>query len=282
MRNFNEDNITDAVLRRVAESRDARTRAVSEALVRHLHAFVREIEPSQEEWEQGIAFLTRTGHMCSQTRQEFILLSDALGVSMLVDAINHRVPVGATETTVLGPFYVCDPPELENGTPIFAAGAGETPLTVEGTVRDTAGRPLAGAQVDVWLADEDGYYDVQRSADHYAGRGRFRTDAVGAFSLTATVPASYPIPDDGPVGDMLKAQGRHPYRPAHIHFKIAAPGYRTLITHLFLEDDPYLDSDVVFGVKDSLVERIVRLPDNGGATRLVLHRDFVIVDDTRP
>jgi len=282
MRNFNEENITDAVLRRVTESRDTRTRTVSEALIRHLHAFVREVEPSQEEWEQGIAFLTRTGHMCSQTRQEFILLSDALGVSMLVDAINHRVPAGATETTVLGPFYVNDPPELANGAAIFAPAAGEAPLVVEGTVRDTCGRPLADACVDVWLADEDGYYDVQRSSDHYTGRGRFRTDADGAFSLTSTVPASYPIPDDGPVGDMLKAQGRHPYRPAHIHFKIAAPGYRTLITHLFLEGDPYLDSDVVFGVKDSLVERIVPLPESDGGARLVLHRDFVIVDDTLP
>lgn len=282
MRNFNEENITEAVLRRLAECRDARTRDISDALVRHLHAFIREIEPTQEEWEQGIAFLTRTGHMCSATRQEFILLSDALGVSMLVDAINHRVPAGATETTVLGPFYVNNPPELENGSAIFAPAAGEVPLSVEGVVRDTGGRPLANAIVDVWLADEEGYYDVQRSPDHFSGRGRFLTDAAGAFSLTSTVPASYPIPDDGPVGDMLKAQGRHPYRPAHVHFKIAAAGYRTLVTHLFLEGDPYLDSDVVFGVKDSLIERIVELPGEGGAKRLVLRRDFVLVDDMGP
>lgn len=282
MRNFNEENITDAVLGRLTDSRDARTRAVSEALVRHLHSFIREIEPTQEEWEQGIEFLTRTGHMCSATRQEFILLSDALGVSMLVDAINHRVPAGATETTVLGPFYVNDPPDLANGSAIFTPTADATPLTVEGTVRDTDGRPLVGARVDVWLADEDGYYDVQRSPEHYAGRGRFHTDADGAFSLAATVPASYPIPDDGPVGDMLKAQGRHPYRPAHIHFKIAMPGYRTLVTHLFLEGDPYLDSDVVFGVKDSLVECITRLPGGEDSDRLVLRRDFVLVSDAPP
>ena len=284
MRNFTEKNITDAVLERLAESRDGRTRAISEALVRHLHDFIREIEPTQEEWEWGINFLTRTGNMCSQTRQEFILLSDVLGVSMLVDAINHRVPAGATETTVLGPFYLKDAPELENGSFIFAPNAVEVPLLVEGTVRDTDGGVIAGASVDVWLADEDGYYDVQLFAGIYTGRGRFRTEADGSFSLVAAVPSPYPIPDDGPVGDMLKAQGRHPYRPAHVHFRIAAPGHETLITHLFLEGDPYLDSDVVFGVKDSLVERIVHRADIDGsshsqpeAPRLAMRRDFVLV-----
>ncbi|GGX95571.1 hydroxyquinol 1,2-dioxygenase [Massilia dura] len=287
MRNFNEENITDAVLGRVSGSPDPRTRAISGALVRHLHAFIREIEPTQEEWEWAIDFLTATGRMCSATRQEFILLSDVLGVSMLVDALNHRVPEGATETTVLGPFYVNDPPELPNGSAVFAAVAGETPLLVEGTVRDTDGRPVAEASVDVWLADEEGYYDVQLSADRYTGRGRFRTDSEGNFSLQATVPSPYPIPDDGPVGDMLKAQGRHPYRPAHVHFRIAALGCKTLVTHLFLEGDPYLDSDVVFGVKDSLVERLIDLPAAAEASRLrdgspqlALRRNFVLAKDT--
>ena len=251
MRNFDEFTITDAVLERVAAAPDARVRQVSDALIRHLHDFVREIEPTQAEWAAGIAFLTRTGHMCDDKRQEFILLSDTLGVSMLVDAINHRQPAGATETTVLGPFYVEGPPEFPCGADISGGMAGQ-PLFVDGTVATLDGTPIAGAVVDVWHADAEGGYDVQRPGD-LAGRARLRTDAAGRFHFRTTRPSSYPVPHDGPVGQMLEAQGRHPYRPAHVHFMIAAPGHETLVTHVFADGDEYLDSDVVFGVKDSII-----------------------------
>ena len=251
MRNFDEFTITDAVLERVAAAPDARVRQVSEALIRHLHDFVREIEPTQAEWAAGIAFLTRTGHKCDDKRQEFILLSDTLGVSMLVDAINHRQPAGATETTVLGPFYVEGPPEFPCGADISGGMAGQ-PLFVDGTVATLEGTPIAGAVVDVWHADAEGGYDVQRPGD-LAGRARLRTDAAGRFHFRTTRPSSYPVPHDGPVGQMLEAQGRHPYRPAHVHFMIAAPGHETLVTHVFADGDEYLDSDVVFGVKDSII-----------------------------
>ncbi len=257
MRNFDESTITAAVLRRLDGAASPRVHQVSRALVAHLHAFVREVEPTQAEWEAAIGFLTRTGQMCSDVRQEFILLSDTLGVSMLVDAINHRRPGDTTETTVLGPFYVQAAPEHAAGDDI-ANGMAGSPLLVEGTVSRIDGTPLAGAVVDTWHTDGDGYYDVQGPDGLHglAGRARFRTDGEGRFWYRSVVPASYPIPDDGPVGDMLKAQGRHPFRPAHVHFMVGAPGCETLVTHVFLAGDQYLDSDVVFGVKDSLVRRL--------------------------
>lgn len=252
MRNFDQTSITEAVLERVAAAPDPRIREISSALVRHLHDFVREIRPTQAEWEQGIAFLTATGHMCTGTRQEFILLSDTLGVSMLVDAINHDHQTDATESTVLGPFYVEAPPELPAGSDI-SDGLEGRPLLVTGRVADEAGRPLPGAIVDVWHSDEDGTYDVQREGEELAARARFRADAEGRFRFWSIKPAAYPIPHDGPVGRMLGAQGRHPWRPAHVHFMIEAPGYERLVTHVFVAGDPYLDSDAVFGVKDSLI-----------------------------
>ncbi len=259
MRNFDEDNITQAVLARLAGAPSPRVRQVSEALVRHLHAFVREIEPTQDEWTHAIRFLTETGHMCSDVRQEFILLSDTLGVSMLVDAINHRQPGAATPSTVLGPFYVAAAPELECGSEIATDRTGD-PLLVEGSVRALDGTPIADAIVDTWHSDADGYYDVQREGgvDVLTMRARFRTDRDGKFWYRTIVPACYPIPDDGPVGKMLRAQGRHPYRPAHVHFMVAAPGCATLVTHVFIAGDRYLDSDVVFGVKDGLVRALER------------------------
>jgi len=259
VRNFDENNITEAVLERVQLAPSARMRDISTALVRHLHAFIREIEPTFEEWEAGIRFLTEVGKLCSDTRQEFILLSDTLGASMLVDAINHRLPKGATETTVLGPFYVENAPVRELGADISPGMAGE-PLLVEGTVRAADGGPLPGAIVDVWHSDREGYYDVQHydAGGEVAMRARFKADADGRFWFWTIVPNFYPIPHDGPVGRMIHAQGRHPYRPAHVHFMIAAPGFQTLVTHVFVEGDKYLDSDVVFGVKDSLVRKLER------------------------
>jgi hydroxyquinol 1,2-dioxygenase len=282
MRNFDENNITAAVLDRLANSNTPRAMAVSSALVRHLHNFVREIEPTQKEWEWGIDFLTQCGHMCSNVRQEFILLSDALGVSMLVDAINHRLPSGATETTVLGPFFVQSAPEVPLGARMSGPEHGE-PLLIEGSVRDVQGKPLAGAVVDIWHSDDAGFYDVQKDDVELSCRARVRTDEHGNFWVIGSRPAAYPIPNDGPVGKMLEAQGRHPFRPAHVHFKIAAPGSETLVTHLFLSESDYLDSDVVFGVKDSLVEKLSTAQPGTSAhgakvveTMPVLRRDFVL------
>jgi len=253
MREADEQTITEAVVESVRGAPDPRVRQVSEALVRHLHAFVREIEPSEAEWEWAIGFLTDTGHMCSQTRQEFILLSDTLGVSMLVDAINHRFPEGATETTVFGPFYV-PPPAFAAGDDISAGRSGR-PMYIGGSVADAKGQPIAGATVDIWHSDDEGFYDLQK-LDHepgLSGRGRFETDAAGRFHLWTIRPTAYPIPSDGPVGRMLAAQGRHPFRPEHVHFMITAPGQAKLVTHIFADGDTYLDSDVVFGVKTSLI-----------------------------
>lgn len=252
-RDFDELSITEAVIERFADTPDPRLKRVLESLVRHTHDFVRDVDLTMDEWLFAIEFLTRTGHMSDDKRQEFILLSDTLGVSMLVDAINHRMPAGATETTVLGPFYVQNPPELAAGADISGDERG-TPMHVSAEVAAPDGTPLVNATVDVWQSDEDGFYDVQKpELDHADLRARFRTDAQGKVSFWSIVPKFYPIPDDGPVGDMLKATERHPYRPAHIHFMIAAPGYETLVTHLFIDGDPYLDSDAVFGVKQSLI-----------------------------
>jgi len=259
MRDFNEATITGAVLDRIKDAGNPRIREVSEALVRHLHAFVREVRPTQTEWEQGIDFLTRTGHMCDDKRQEFILLSDTLGVSMLVDAINHPVPEGATETTVLGPFYVQAAPEKQLGENISGGMKGDA-MIVTGSVSSPDGKPLANATVDVWHSDDDGYYDVQQLDEigDLAMRALFHTDGSGKFHFWSIKPAAYPIPHDGPVGRMLDAQGRHPWRPAHVHFMIAAPGYEMLVTHVFVAGDKYLDTDVVFGVKDSLIREFVQ------------------------
>ena len=260
MKNFNEHNITAAVQARVANATSPRIREISDSLVRHLHTFLREVRPTEAEWAAGIDFLTRTGQKCSATRQEFILFSDTLGASMLVDAINHPGGDGATETTVLGPFYVQGAPEFPLGADISEGLAGDR-LLIEGNVKNTAGDPIGGATIDIWHSDPDGYYDVQGPADAPLNmRGRLHADAAGNFWCRTIVPAPYPIPNDGPVGQMLEHQGRHPYRPAHVHFMIAADGYETLTTHVFLSHSPYLDSDVVFGVKDSLIHPLEKLP----------------------
>jgi hydroxyquinol 1,2-dioxygenase len=262
MRDLNENTITTEVLQRVSGARDRRVRQISEALVRHLHAFISEVKPTEAEWQAGIAFLTETGRMCSATRQEFILLSHTLGVSMLVDAINHRVSGAATESTIFGPFYV-EAPRFENGADIKGHLPGK-PLYVEGVVKTPDGRTIRGAQVDIWHADDTGFYDLQKldEARGLAGRGSFRTDPEGRFYLWTIRPSGYRIPNDGPVGKMLYAQARHPFRPEHIHFMIQAPGYRKLVTHVFAEGDEHLDSDVVFGVKSSLIRRYDKR--NGG------------------
>lgn len=263
MRDLDENGITDAVIERVSRTPDPRFRKISAALVRHLHDFVREVELTEAEWDEAIRFLTETGQKCDDRRQEYILLSDALGVSMLVDAINHRHPGDSTETTVFGPFFVASAPEVDSGADISGSLDGE-PLLIVGTIHDDAGVPIAGATVDAWHSDQDGFYDVQYDGGGLGGRGRVRTDGEGRFHLWTILPRHYPIPTDGPVGRMIAAQDRHPFRPAHVHFMVAAPGHAKLVTHLFLEGSEYLDSDVVFGVKDSLVRPVERCP--AGAT----------------
>jgi hydroxyquinol 1,2-dioxygenase len=270
MRNLTEANLTDTVLSKINLTADGagdiRFGAIAASLIRHLHAFVRETELTEEEWLAGIKFLTATGHKCDERRQEFILLSDTLGVSMLVDAINHRKPSGASETTVLGPFYLPDARDMPMGSNIAKEIAG-TPTFFSGRVLDVGGAPIAGAVLDVWQVDGDGLYDVQRPGASYA-RGRFTTGADGRYAFRTVKPVSYSIPTDGPVGGMLRAMGRHPFRPAHVHLIVSAPGYGAVTTHLFVKGDPYLDTDAVFAVKESLIVDFVehpagRAPDGG-------------------
>ena len=254
MRNIDENTITPAVIQRIAGTENPRLKEIMTSLVTHLHDFVRDVKLTEEEWKAGIDFLTETGQKCSATRQEFILLSDTLGVSMLTIALNHAKPPGATEATVFGPFHTDDAPHADEGADI-AGGAPGLPLFVRACVRGLDGVPVANAEVNVWQADEDGLYDVQRPelGDTRRARAVLRTDARGCVGFRSIVPTAYPIPTDGPVGRMLVATGRHPWRPAHVHFMIRAPGYQDLTTHLFKDPDPYLDSDVVFGVRSSLV-----------------------------
>jgi hydroxyquinol 1,2-dioxygenase len=253
MRNSAEADLTRDVLARLEGARDARFKTVMASLIRHLHAFIGETALTEQEWRTAIEFLTATGQRCDDKRQEFILLSDTLGVSMLVDAINHRQPDGATQTTVLGPFYASGARDM----PMWADIAGDAPgeaAYVSGRVLDVAGKPIAGALLDVWQTDGEGFYDAQRPGgqEHYA-RGKFTTAADGCYGFRTVKPVSYPVPTDGPVGRMLLGMGRHPYRPAHVHVIASAPGYGRVATHLFVAGDPYLDSDAVFGVKQSLV-----------------------------
>lgn len=251
------DNLTDTVVARVQSMTDARLKTVMEILIRHLHAFVRETELTENEWVSAIEFLTATGQKCDDKRQEFILLSDTLGVSMLVDSINHRKPAGATESTVLGPFYVTGARELPNGSNIAEGVEGE-PTYFSGTVSSPDGKPLAGATLDIWSTDGAGLYDVQRPDGNLRARARITADAQGRYAFWTVKPVSYPVPVDGPVGKMLLKMGRHPYRPAHTHMIVSASGSETVTTHLFVRGDPYLDSDAVFAVKDSLVVDFVR------------------------
>lgn len=272
MRNVNPDTITDAVLARQADTRDVRLKQIMTSLVRHLHDFAREVKLTEDEWFQGIEFLTRCGHITDEKRQEFILLSDVLGLSMLVVAQNHDKPAGCTEATVFGPFHVEGAPEYALGADI-ANGAPGTPCLVRGTVRGSGGEPVAGARLDVWQADAEGLYDVQHTGlGHARARGILTADSEGRYHFRSILAVPYPIPHDGPVGDLLEATGRHPSRPAHLHFLITAPGYETLITHVFRSDDPYLDSDAVFGVRQSLIADWKPQPDGS----YVVEYDFVL------
>ncbi len=259
---FSEQHSVPVVVESFRSTPDDRLRTILASLVTHLHGFVRDIEPTDTEWQQAIDFLTQVGQRCDDTRQEFVLLSDVLGVSMLVDAINNRRSTTATETTVLGPFHMVESPRRPLGADISSDHDG-VPCVFSGRVFSSNGTPLPGAEVDVWQANGSGFYDVQQPdiQPERNLRGLFTTDSHGRFWLQTVVPSFYPIPHDGPVGALLKATGRHPNRPAHIHVIAAADGHATLTTHVFIEGGPYLDSDTVFGVKESLIRPVTMVDD---------------------
>ena len=276
---FTEATSAEAVIARNARASNPRLAEVMAVITRHLHAAVKEIEPTEAEWFEAIRFLTATGHMCNDWRQEFILLSDVMGVSMLVDAINNRKPSGASESTVLGPFHVQDAPELPMGADICLDQKGE-PMLVRGTIRSTDGSPLTGAKIDVWQANDEGFYDVQQKGiqPDFNLRGVFRTGNDGRYWFKGVKPKFYPIPDDGPVGQLLKSLGRHPFRPAHLHYIIEAEGHDRLVTHIFDPDDPYIGSDAVFGVKESLLAKFDRIEDPDAIKAAGFDRPFYLVD----
>lgn len=260
--------LTSEVVRSFSETSSERIRLVLENLTKHLHAFVEDVAPTIDEWGQAIDFLTRTGQSCTGTRQEFILLSDVLGVSMLVETINCRSTPDATDSTVLGPFHMVDSPDRQLGDDISPESVGQR-CVVSGRVVSVDGAPIPGAAIDVWQADARGFYDVQQPHVQGVGNGRamLRADDDGGFWFRTVVPMHYPIPTDGPVGELLDVARRHPFRPAHIHFLVTAPGYRELTTHIFIDGSEYIDSDAVFAVKKSLVKSFVDNTDSAAAER---------------
>ncbi|WP_369275045.1 intradiol ring-cleavage dioxygenase [Streptomyces sp. R11] len=269
------DTVTDEVVASLRGTDDPRLRELLTGLIRHLHAFARESRLTQEEWERAVGFLTATGQACTRTRQEFIMLSDVLGLSMLVESINDRHGPGATESTVLGPFHMTESPVRALGANIDLVGGGE-PCVVSGRVLSRDGGPLPGAVVDVWQADGNGFYDVQQPDVQPPGNGRglFTADGEGRFWFCTCVPSPYPIPTDGPVGALLRATGRHPYRPAHIHFIASADGHAPVTTHIFVAGSDYLDSDAVFAVKPGLVNDFAPVDDPSAAREFGVQSPF--------
>jgi hydroxyquinol 1,2-dioxygenase len=257
--NAREQDVLDRVLRSFDNCDSPRLQQLMRGVVTHLHAFLRDVRLTEQEWQAGIEFLTAVGHMTDDRRQEFILLSDTLGASMQTIAINNEAQGDATEATVFGPFFVEGSAAIDSGGDIAFDAAGE-PCWVEGTVCDTDGKPVAGARIEVWEADRDGFYDVQYDDQRTAARGHLFSGDDGGYRLWAITPTPYSIPCDGPVGKMLEATVRSPMRPAHLHFMVQAPGYRTLVTHIFVRGDALLHSDAVFGVKDSLVRDFTTQP----------------------
>lgn len=276
---FDEAKSVEVVNSRIGEKADERLKEVLSVVTKHLHAAVKELEPTHDEWFQAIRFLTQTGQMCTDWRQEYILLSDVLGVTMLVDAINHRRPAAATPNTILGPFYVEGAPHYENGANICLDHKGE-PTLVRGRVLDIEGNPIAGATLDVWQTNDDGFYDVQQKGEQpeYNLRGVFTSDAEGRYWFQTVKPRFYPIPDDGPVGKLLRSLDRHPNRAAHMHFIVTAPGYDQVITHIFTPDCPYLKEDTVFGVKEDLVAEFNEITDQSLADEYGMPSPFLLSD----
>ena len=272
---FTETESAHIVIERLASCENPRFRAVMESAIRHLHDFVKEVEPTVEEWATAIEFLTATGQICDDRRQEWVLASDILGVSMLVETLNNRAEDGCTEATVLGPFHVDGAPQRAFGENICLDGNG-MPCHVSGRVTDVDGQPLAGASLDIWQTNADGYYDVQQPEvqPKMNLRGRFVTEPDGRYAFRTVKPVSYPVPTDGPGGEILDRMGRHAWRPAHIHFIVSKPGYRRLVTHIFAHDDPYIDSDAVFGVKESLLVEFHEHDDPARARQLGVKSPF--------
>ena len=269
MRQFNEDTLTEAVRARFQDTKNPRLRQIVASLVKHVHAFAKDVQLTEEEWFDGIKFLTAVGQKCDDKRQEFILLSDVLGLSMMVVALNHKTQPGATEATVLGPFFAHGAPEFEYGADLTktATMKGE-PTWVTGRVLSVDGKPVPNATLDVWQAKADGIYDVQDPKAEFELRGRIKANAEGRYAFKSYKPMFYGVPTDGPVGELLRATGRHPMRPAHMHAIVSAPDYQQVITHVFVEGDPYLDSDVVFAVKDSLIAKYKKIDSADEAKKL--------------
>jgi hydroxyquinol 1,2-dioxygenase len=260
MREFDENSITWAVIARLAETDDPRFKRVMTSLITHLHDFVRDVELTEAEWFTAIEFLTDVGRTCTGKRQEFILLSDTLGVSVLVITLNHPADNGSAEATVQGPFYWEGAPDLPRGSNLAEGVKGE-PTFYSGRVLGVDGRPLQNALLDIWSGDGEGNYDMQIPDEPgMKARGRIRTDEEGRYWFRSIRPTFYPVPTDGPVGRMLRKMGRHPYRPGHIHMIVSAAGHLPVTTHLFVAGSEYLDSDAVFGMKESLVVRFERHP----------------------
>jgi hydroxyquinol 1,2-dioxygenase len=278
-----EENLTDIVRQRWQDIPDPRLRQVMGAAIKHLHAFVREIEPTNAEWFQAIQFLTRTGQLCNEKRQEFILMSDVLGVSMLVDAINHRLESGATPSTVEGPFHIANAPEIANGESM-AKDAPGIPCFVSGTVKGLGGAPVSGAELDLWQTDGEGLYEDQRGTTEPWMRGLYHSQGDGSYAIWTVAPISYTIPMDGTIGNLMNHTNISHMRPAHIHFAITAPGYHQLVTHLFQAGDKFIETDVVYGVKEPLIVDFKTMPAGSKAPDgkvmdapfYVVHYDFVL------
>jgi protocatechuate 3,4-dioxygenase beta subunit len=279
MREFTEDTLTEAVIARLKESKAPRFARIMESAVRHLHAFAKEVELTEEEWFEGIKFLTAVGQKCDAKRQELILLSDVLGLSMMVVALNHKTAPGATEATVIGPFFAHGAGEFEYGADLRAGATvkGED-CWVGGRVLSVDGKPIPGATLDIWQAKADGVYDIQDPNANLELRGRIKANAKGEYGFKTYKPCFYGVPTDGPVGALLNAMGRHPMRPAHMHAIVSAPGYQQVITHVFVSGDPYLDSDVVFAVKDSLVGAWKKVDSPSEAASLGMPNPFLRLD----
>lgn len=256
-----EQQLVDTVVASFSKAEDQRLKQLMQSLTTHLHNFLREVRLTEDEWNAAIEFLTAAGHITDDKRQEFVLLSDVFGVSMQTIAMNNQAYKEATEATVFGPFFVADAPEIPIGGDL-AGGANGQPCWVEGTVTDTEGRPVPGARIEVWEADEDGFYDVQYADQRVAGRAHLNADQDGKYAFWGLTPTPYPIPHDGPVGKMLAAVNRSPVRASHLHFMVTADGLRPLVTHIFVEGDPQIEiGDSVFGVKDSLIKKFETQPD---------------------
>jgi hydroxyquinol 1,2-dioxygenase len=279
MRQFNEDTLTDAVIARLKDAKNPRFRQIITSLVKHVHAFAREVELTEEEWFEGIKFLTAVGQKCDDKRQEFILLSDVIGLSMMIVALNHKTAPGATEATVLGPFFAHGAPEFQYGADLRegASVKGEDTY-VSGRIVSTDGKPVPNATLDIWQAKADGIYDVQEPEGEFELRGRVKANAKGEYAFKTYKPKFYGVPTDGPVGDLLRAMGRHPMRPAHMHAIVSAPGHEQVITHVFVEGDPYLDSDAVFAVKDSLIGKYTKVDSAEDARKLGMPNPFLRLD----